>query len=541
MSVTRGRKRMALLFLLVLSAGLAGQGSAGQEARPPLSAPVALPGPLAALPGPLAAPAPAACDRPLPINLPTALKLAGARPLDIALATQRLEVALAALDRARALWLPGVTFGTDYSRHDGRVQDVAGNVFDTSRGSFMLGAGSGIGANAIISVNDALFGPLAARQVLRAREAEVQVARNDALLATAEAYFNVQQARGELAAAQDVADRAAELVRRTEELVRRTKLVAQLEVVRARAQAAHSRQVIQSARERWRASSAELNRVLRLAPGTLAEPLEPPHLRVNLVAPEQDLDELTVLGLRNRPELASRQALVEATLQQWRAERWRPLVPSVLVRGASTPVTGTLAGGFFGGGLNSSLNHFGARLDVDVQVLWELQNLGFGNRALVKQRRAENELARLDLLRTQDLVVSEVHQAFAQLRSAADRLGDAEAGLRDAEESARLNAEGMRETTLAGGVLVLVVRPQEAVAAVQALGQAYADYYGAVADFNRAQFRLYRALGEPAQGLTCKGQESGVRGQGSGVRKEGTGVDGSLPLSHVLHPPTPDP
>ena len=43
------------------------------------------------------------------------------------------------------------------------------------------------------------------------------------------------------------------------------------------------------------------------------------------------------------------------------------------------------------------------------------------------------------------------------------------------------------------------MRPQEAVAAVQALAQAYADYYGAVADANRAQFRLYRALRRPAR------------------------------------------
>ncbi len=49
--------------------------------------------------------------------------------------------------------------------------------------------------------------------------------------------------------------------------------------------------------------------------------------------------------------------------------------------------------------------------------------------------------------------------------------------------------------------MVLLVRPQEAVAAVQALAQAYVDYYGAVADANRAQFRLYRALGQPAQCL----------------------------------------
>ena len=47
--------------------------------------------------------------------------------------------------------------------------------------------------------------------------------------------------------------------------------------------------------------------------------------------------------------------------------------------------------------------------------------------------------------------------------------------------------------------VTLVVRPFEAVAAVQALAQSYADYYGAVADANRAQFHLYRALGQPAR------------------------------------------
>jgi hypothetical protein len=52
-----------------------------------------------------------------------------------------------------------------------------------------------------------------------------------------------------------------------------------------------------------------------------------------------------------------------------------------------------------------------------------------------------------------------------------------------------------------GEALVLVVRPQEAVAAVQAFGQTTTDFYGAVADYNRAQFRLYRAIGHPAQCL----------------------------------------
>src|SRR5439155_13444138 len=163
-------------------------------------------------PVPLTPPAPGICDRPLPINLPTALKLAGARPLDIAAAAARIRLAAAQLERARVLWLPTVYLGADYFRHDGQLQDVAGNVFGTSKSSLMFGAGP----FAVLAISDALFEPLAARQVLRARQAALQTARNDTLLAVAEAYFNVQRACGELAGEEDAAQKAEDLVRRVE-------------------------------------------------------------------------------------------------------------------------------------------------------------------------------------------------------------------------------------------------------------------------------------------------------------------------------------
>ena len=57
--------------------------------------------------------------------------------------------------------------------------------------------------------------------------------------------------------------------------------------------------------------------------------------------------------------------------------------------------------------------------------------------------------------------------------------------------------------------MVTLVRPQEVVAAIQSLSQAYLDYFGAVADANRAQFRLYRALGQPAQCVMPNDQARG--------------------------------
>ncbi len=67
-----------------------------------------------------------------------------------------------------------------------------------------------------------------------------------------------------------------------------------------------------------------------------------------------------------------------------------------------------------------------------------------------------------------------------------------------------MNVAGLSQTRSAGNLLIPVIRPQEAVASFQALAQAYADYYGAVADYDRAQFALYHALGHPAQAVATQ-------------------------------------
>jgi outer membrane protein TolC len=246
-------------------------------------------------------------------------------------------------------------------------------------------------------------------------------------------------------------------------------------------------------------ASADLLRVLHLDAAVQVDPLEPPHVRILLIDVSCPLEELLATAIANRPELAASQAQLQATLAQVRQERFRPLLPNLVIRGASTNPAGTLGAGLFAGGQNARVGDTGARLDVDVQLLWQLDNLGFGNRARVEQRRAENQQAQVELLRLQDRVAAEVSQAYAQARLAAQRVELAERGLPLAVESAEKNLAGLSHTKRAADVVLLVVRPQEAVASVQALAQAYADYYGAIADANRAQFRLYRALGKPAQ------------------------------------------
>jgi outer membrane protein TolC len=147
------------------------------------------------------------------------------------------------------------------------------------------------------------------------------------------------------------------------------------------------------------------------------------------------------------------------------------------------------------------LNNFNGRNSVDLAVLWEFQNLGFGNRALQREREVDNRIAVLELFKLQDRIAAEVVDAHTRVQRAANRIPIAEDGVKNALETVTKSLEGMSQTRRGGEILVLIFRPQEVVAAVQALDQAYRDYYLAIADFNRAQFRLYHALGHPAAAL----------------------------------------
>jgi outer membrane protein TolC len=439
-------------------------------------------------------------DHPLPINLATALRLADARPLVIAAAQASLRQAVAQYDQAKTLWLPNVYVGGSYYRHDGGTQGNSGMEVANSKEQFLAGGGLA----AVVSTADAFFTPLAVRQVVRSRTIDVQTARNDAILLVAEAYFNVQQARGQLAGAQDTVEKSRLLVRTVTTLGK--SLTAPIETDRARTQLADAEQSAALALEQWRIASADLTRALRLGPTSVVEPLEPPSLQVTLILPHLPVDTLVPIGLTNRPELASQQALVQATLARLRQERLRPLMPSILLGGDAAPAApgGYLTGGVFGSDVNGSGNPWTGRSDVNVQLLWELRGLGFGNRALVRERRAEQEQALIESYRIQDRVASDVAQAHAQLESATTRVAKAEIGLKEAQINFAGNLKGMSETTRFGDLLTLVNRPQEVVSSLQQLTRAYDNYFLSINDFNRAQFRLYRAMGYPAEILSCQ-------------------------------------
>ena len=204
-------------------------------------------------------------DLRFPINLATALRLSDARPLIVAAAQASVWVAEAELTRAKVLWVPTLNIGFDYIRHDGGGPDFnKGILTAVSTNFFYAGAGLTGTPFGIIYTTDTIYQPLAGRQVLDSRQFDVQAAKNDVLLRTADAYFLVHQNRGMYAGGLDCVKRGHELVERIATLSR--DLVPQVEVDRARNMLADLQQRAVSRAQQWRVQSANLTQVLRLDP-----------------------------------------------------------------------------------------------------------------------------------------------------------------------------------------------------------------------------------------------------------------------------------
>jgi outer membrane protein TolC len=434
------------------------------------------------------------------IDLPGALRLAGARDLDVAIARERVCQALAELEQARVLWLPSLFIGPNWIRHDGQAQVVEGPVRTISKSSLFLGAtaagGSSVsgpvpaggpaqvsGLTTVLRISDAIFQPLAARQVLDARRAGVQAATNDALLGVAEAYFDLQRAAGRLAIAREAAENAEALAALTASYAR-TGAGLEADHRRSLAERDRQRRIVEEAVGELEAASAELVRRTRLDPTIVLAPTEPAETVIRLVPDQCPLDILITTGLRSRPELAEAQALVQATLVRLKQARLRPLIPSVAFR---------YSGGGFGGGKNEFFGDFAGRSDADVNLYWELQNLGLADRAMARQRAAQQRAATLELLKVQDRVAAEVVRAEKGRIAALRQLDEAARAVPEARASLDLNLTSIRR----GAGLPGATRPIEVLQPIQALAQARLDYLEAVLASNRAQFRLYHALGRP--------------------------------------------
>jgi outer membrane protein TolC len=470
-------KRAGLLFPCLLGLGCCRCLEPGPIPYPPAPA-VVCPPPPKASPGSTkpgsATEALAGADQ--PIDLLSALRLADAQNPEIAVARERIREALAQQEQADLLWLPNLELGPEWTRHDGQIQKTEGNVITSSR-SALFAAG---GAALWLELGDAIYAPLAARQVTAARQAGAAGLANERTLDVALAYTDLLQIYAEQRVSEETLENAKRLLELTESYERSGRGAA-ADTARARTEMnVRLREHIELA-ARASVASARLAGLLRLPADVLLRPAEPALMPLALVPDEARLQELIVQGLTNRPELAENRALIGAALERWRAAKVAPLLPKLRL---------AYAGGVFGGGPNSFMGDFDGRSDFGAMAVWEFKNFGFGDAAIAEERHSQFAQAAFRQDAIEARVAEQIVSAFRQSAATHQELDAAQQTVKAAAESYRLNEERIRRAPEQG-------RPIELLQALQALARARQDYVQVVADFNRAQFRLYTALGNP--------------------------------------------
>src|SRR5882724_4078374 len=88
-----------------------------------------------------------------PIDLPTALRLAGARNLDIQIAREKQKESVANFDLALEQLFPWRWAGVTYRRHDNLLQDVQGNIITVHKWT----EAPGVAPTLQVDLGDALY------------------------------------------------------------------------------------------------------------------------------------------------------------------------------------------------------------------------------------------------------------------------------------------------------------------------------------------------------------------------------------------------
>ncbi len=488
-------------MLAVVTFGLMSLAAAppDQELPPPRAAkkelkePVQIPGPPASILDPAT----------MPITLPASLKLAGVENPEIQLAQQRVLEAVALSQLAAAQLLPNLNAGTSFDNHTGNLQQANGTILNVNRGSMYAGLGSLAVAAGTVNIpgvlmqgniSENVFGILVANQRVKQLEWDSQAVRNDMLLRVATAYVDLLHAEGHRAIALRTRGEGAEVARVTADYAA-TGQGRPADADRAAADLAERDQDILNAENEILVAAARLAQALNLDPSVRLFATDGWVVPKPLVPEPIPLQELIAIAMVQRPELAAQQAAIRGAFLVLHGAKVLPFSPNYLLG---------YSNGTFGGGSNivsegavsangvpinqPRFGTFDDRQDVDVVLYWTLRNLGIGNLALINQASARLEMSKLQEVVVLNRVRAEVATAYARTHARFAQIGIMEQAVKTSTNGF---AADLKRTKGLQGL------PIEVLDSLRLLGQSRLNYLQAITDYNRAQFELYVALGQP--------------------------------------------
>lgn len=427
-----------------------------------------------------------------PIDLDTALRLAGVQNPELNVARQRVLEAVATRQLAAARFLPSINPGMNYDAHSGNLQQSNGNILSVNRSAVYVGAGSNAVAAGTVNIpgvflggNTALgiFGYLESRQLVRQREFDNIAVRNQVFLQVALAFSELLRAEGRRAVALQALDEARAIAKLTADYAE-TGQGRLADANRAATELQRRESYVKQIESELLTASARLCELLNLDPSIRLHPTDAYVVPHPLVPDPIAVGELIALGLLRRPELAAQRASIIQGLLLLDGAKALPFSPSIYI--------GFSAGGFGGGSnlVRPIFGGFGGRTDFDTVAFWTIQNLGVGNVAMIGAANANLQIRRFEQIEMLNRVRAEVAEAYARTHARYAQIETNESAVRSGLLSFTQDLTRIRYRSRD-------VLPIELLDSFRLMAGARIDYIDAIVDYNRAQFELYVALGQP--------------------------------------------
>jgi outer membrane protein TolC len=446
-----------------------------------------------------AAKSPIHCMPVTPVDLCSALRLAGVENPQVLLARQRVVEAVAEEQFAAVQILPNLNAGFNYNSHDGALQRSDGSILRVDRSALYAGLGANaVGAGTVNvpglqlagNVSEGIFLYLRQKQVTVQRQFGSVAVRNQVFLDVARAYCELLRAECAVKLAEQNVEQAAEVARITGEFAKAGQ-GRQSDADRAEAELEQRRADLAALEGDLLIASARLAELLNLDPSCRLHATDGWVVPAPLVPDPVPLCDLIAIALLQRPELGERRAAIREAILALSGARILPFSPNVIL-GFSTGTFGggsdLVAAGTPGTVLGPRFGNFGGRADFDAVVYWSLRNLGVGNVALIDLARSRVRIEELRQLIVLDRVRTEVAEAYARTHARFAQIGSAQRALRVA---LRAFEEDVKRVRNRQGL------PIELMDSLRLVVRSRTDYLNALIDYNEAQFELYVALGQP--------------------------------------------
>jgi outer membrane protein TolC len=408
----------------------------------------------------------------LTIDLSSALRLAGARNLDVQLAREKFAEVDAAEESAIERFFPWVTPGVAYRRHDNLIQNTEGVIEEVHKQSYAPGATIA----AQTDIGDAIFKSLEAHQLTKAARHGLGAQQQETILTAARGYFDLAAAHEAVGVAREALRASSDYAAEIDHAVN-AGIAFKGDALRVKVQQHRDEIALRRAEENVRLASAKLVQILHLDPIVELMPREESVVPLSIVSAKGSLGDLVWQALATRPETQQSAALLSAAQHAKNGSIYGPLIPSV---------GGQAFFGGLGGGMNSETGHFGESEDYVALLTWRIGPGGLFDLGNIHTQQARLRSAALTADKVIDQVANEVVTNQTRVQSLADQIATAKQSLFDAAEALRLGQE--RKEFGIGVVL-------ETILAEQDLARARNDYLNIVTEYNKTQYALLRALG----------------------------------------------